>query len=376
MREFMILWQARGLVLLAALLAVFSAPALAAKSRLADTELQGGTYRSFELVAPVPDFCRKVCEKDEGCQAWTFAWPGKKGKRAMCFLKRSVSGERKDTCCISGYKKRGMLASLGKAAREWLKREEGQDKEGQDEAPADNAGEAAGTPSAPATSQARQGTTPPAGDETAQSRDLFDESQALAQKRAFCRDYARRAIRANEQARELGCGYAGGLWGASYNGYFNWCMNNPPEAAERNTQRRAEGLRRCRVALQNTPPGAPYGGPARDEYAPEGRFGGEGVPPYWRRGPEYPPAARPYGGAGRGIMRNARWVYSWLKRGGPGPRASMWRPTLSGKCPLVRACACPQGDSCRMYEPGEIAIYWPLGCDGPPAYVVCRVRRR
>jgi hypothetical protein len=141
-------------------------------------------------------------------------------------------------------------------------------------------------------------------------------------------------------------------------------MKNPEQKAERNTQRRTAALRRCERELAARPlePAQP---PAPD------------TPPEPPAPDYYPPVARPAPPPpGRGLWRRARFVYSWLKRSGPGPRATPWRPTLSGKCVLVRACDCPQGNTCRVYEPGGIAIVWPAGCDGPPAYYICRVRRR
>ena len=337
----------------------------AAADMLADTDLQGDAYRSFELIAPVPDFCRKVCEKDEGCRAWTFSWPGKKGKRAKCFLKRSVAEKRKDTCCISGYKKRSIASTLGNTVRNWLNREGSSEQPTPDDTNGDTL-QPQEQPQQPPASPAR------APRQQAEPRqrpqpDAQDEAM-LAEKRDFCRRYAQAARDANRAARQLGCGFAGGLWGASFNGYFNWCMKNSPQRADRNTERRAAALQQCRAGLASRrrdpgfdmpqfPPDAAYDERLRDLY---GRF----RQPRQARQPRDP------------RWRRARFVYSWLRRAGPAPRMTPWRPTFSGKCPLVRACECPQGDTCRVYEPGSIAVYWPLGCDGPPAYVICRVRRR
>ena len=116
-----------SVLLLAGLLALLLDPASArAEKMLPDTELSGSAYRSFELIAPVPDFCRKVCEKDTGCQAWMFSWPGKKGKRAKCFLYSAVEGKREDTCCIAGYKSKG--SSFGETIARWFGGEEEQGK--------------------------------------------------------------------------------------------------------------------------------------------------------------------------------------------------------------------------------------------------------
>ncbi len=336
-----------SVLLLAGLLALLLDPASArAEKMLPDTELSGSAYRSFELIAPVPDFCRKVCEKDTGCQAWMFSWPGKKGKRAKCFLYSAVEGKREDTCCIAGYKSKG--SSFGETIARWFGGEEEQGKP-QAGAGADGKEPARSLPEMPVPVARKQ---PPLADPADVER-----------KRQFCADYADKAIAANRKARDLGCGFRGGLWGASRRGYFNWCMKNPEQRAERNMQRRAEALQRCERTLAARPAEPPV--PPAPDMAPE--------PPL----PNYPPYARPAPTSpGRNLWRRARFSYSWLKRSGPGPRATPWRPTLSGKCVLVRACECPQGNTCRVYDPGSIAIAWPAGCDGPPAYYVCRVRRR
>ncbi len=346
----------------------------AAQQMLADTDLAGDTYRSFELIAPVPDFCRKVCEKDEGCRAWTFSWPGKKGKRAQCFLKRSIAEKRKDPCCISGYKTRSVATRLGNAVRNWL----GNDKNAETpsantdktEAPAASPQPEPPAPRQKPQSSAQPQTQPqPVRQPRPQQPAAEQQNEALlAEKRDFCRRYARAAREANRTARRMGCGFRGGLWGGSFNGYFNWCMKNTPQAAERNTARRASALRRCETELAarrqpgfdmpQFPPGAAFNERLRDLYDRFRR------PPREARQPRDP------------RWRQAPFIYSWLKRAGPGPRSTPWRPSFSGKCPLVRACACPQGDTCRVYEPGSIAVYWPLGCNAPPAYVICRVRRR
>ena len=351
-------------VLLLFLLAA-ALPARAA-STLPDTELAGDTYRSFELVAPVPDFCRKVCEKDEGCRAWTFAWPGKKGKRAKCLLKRSVSEKRKDTCCVSGYKRTGPVSGLRKLARRWL----GDDARSAKESTTRNSTTRNSTTQHGASSKPRQPesaartapppTTAPAPAQAEDARateEPVPQAAVLKQKRMFCRQYAQQAMNASRQARRMGCGFRGGRWGASFNGYFNWCMRNDIRAARSNTQRRTEDLHRCALALRQLPQPPRAVQPA-DPWEPPARAYRRATPP------------------GRQIWGRAPFIYSWLKRSGPGPRATPWRPSISGKCPLVRACACPQGDTCRVYEPGEITVYWPLGCNAAPASVVCRVRRR
>ncbi len=357
------------LLCLALLLAI--TPARAASGKLADTELVGETYRSFELIAPVPDFCRKVCERDEGCEAWTFAWPGKKGKRAKCLLKRKVTEKRQDTCCISGYRPKGGTATATAT------RKQEAPSGGKAAAPAAEMGgagsgdddNAAGSRAAAGKPAARPDTARSSGSGTrvSSSASAADDSlagaddPALAEKRLFCQRYAALARQANEQAQARGCDVRGGLWGARYEAYFNSCMKKRPEVAERNTKLRALALQRCARAQARRQPDVLDGPPP---------FPPPSSPPDAAPWPERRPPA-----AGT-LQRRAPFLYSWLKRSGPGPRATLWRPSLSGKCPLTRRCDCPQGNSCRVYDAGEMAIYWPLGCNGPPATVVCRVRRR
>ena len=346
--------------------------ALAAKM-LADTELQGKSYRSFELIAPVPDFCRKVCEKDSACKGWMFSWPGKKGKRAQCFLYSEVTEKRQDTCCIAGLR----------ATKETPATAKGGDATGSggDETAQKQTGERAGAtarretaapPVKPPETTARSNPGPALRTRQAEAAPPAAKTDALKtpgiaapeEKRAFCESYANAAMWANRRARELGCGFAGGLWGASRDGYFNWCMNNPRQSAKNNTQRRALALRRCER-------GDVMRHPETRRPSWEGHF-----PPWPEEEPQTYRPRREDTPRSRGLWRRARFLYSWLKRSGPGPRSTPWRPTLSGKCVLVRACDCPQGNTCRVYPPGSIAIAWPAGCDGPPAYYVCRVRRR
>ncbi len=329
------------------LLAMLPSASARAANMLADTEFTGQTYRSFELVAPVPDFCRKVCEKDEGCQGWTFAWPGKKGKRAKCFLFRSVTDKRKDTCCIAGYRKKNF--SFGSAVSDWLKHDEKPRQASREASPERKESATVQEEGKPKTSRE---TMPSTANVSAADDELARDRQR-EEKRARCRAYAETAIAANREARKLGCGFRGGLWNASYEAYFRSCMKKPLQAAEWKTKKRAAQLRECRSEMARRQFEAPPPVEQRTEIARD----------------EPPPAARE-------LMRRAPYAYSWLVRSGPGPRVTPWRPSVSGKCPLVRDCECPQANTCGVYEPGDIATYWPLGCEGPPALVVCRVRRR
>jgi len=91
---------ARSVSLLLALL--LSLPAFAAVSLQPNTDRPGGDYRGFALDAPQPELCRQACADDDACQAFTYAKPGIKGPRAMCFLKSSAVKAVANACCTSG----------------------------------------------------------------------------------------------------------------------------------------------------------------------------------------------------------------------------------------------------------------------------------
>jgi hypothetical protein len=64
----------------------------------------GGDYRSFALAPPNAsgDACRKACEDEARCRAWTYARPGYTGRSARCFLKSTVTPPRRRPGLISG----------------------------------------------------------------------------------------------------------------------------------------------------------------------------------------------------------------------------------------------------------------------------------
>ena len=66
----------------------------------------GGDYKSFEIKgddkAAVDDACRKACEADNKCRAWTYARPGYAGRGAHCFLKSDIKPPRRKPGFISG----------------------------------------------------------------------------------------------------------------------------------------------------------------------------------------------------------------------------------------------------------------------------------
>jgi len=414
---------------LALLIPLFLATALSGRALAAgmpDTDLKGGDYRSFELISPVPSFCENVCKKDSRCRAWTFSWPGKRAKRAKCFLKESVGEKRKDTCCVSGVKERTLWPGGNREP--------------------ENAGGATTTPPVrtddggirrtPPASQPPADTPSSADAPVRQVEDMPSErpdatvdmptdeemrrrERMQAEKVAFCNKYADRAVAASRQNQLLRCGYAGGRWGHSRTVYFNWCMKNPPEKARANTAARERLIRQCR----NTPPEDRL--PARAdlescrEYASisvqqarRAREAGCGYRgPRWtlnydrhfrwcrtatiteRRGelavrraalkrcertalPDRWPNDAVLGERFR-RPQSGGFIYRWKKVRGPGRNwRTPWQPSRSGKCPMVSNCDCGGENTCGMYRPGEAVLYWPEGCGGPAWVVLCQVRRR
>ncbi len=443
-----------ALVLLILIMAAGLALPATAGQRLTDTDLPGGDYREFSLISPLPDFCEKVCAKDTRCKAWTFAWPGKRGKRAKCILKESVPAAKKDTCCISGIKDGAGTSPTQTAeapAHPGAGNGEAGSGSGMDDgrtASPDTGNETTAASPAPAPQPAPQDDTadttpePSAQDaEAEQNRQMAEatsppaepdmteaERLALAEKRRFCEAYAEAAMRANALNRQLGCGYTGGRWGASYRGYFNWCMRNPRERAEANTRARERLIAQCRAAPPMTTPGPepvdddPFGGPPvpdmadlesctlyarisqrQAERAQQLRCGYFG--PEWKTSfgahfaqcrqmtvaqrrrqiqarraalkrceSDLPsPVERPARERGR-MMGSAPFLYQWVQVRGPGRWRSGWRPSVSGKCPLVNACDCGP-ETCGVYPPGATALMWPRGCAARPVVIQCRVRR-
>ncbi len=423
-----------------------------AADRLADTDLPGGDYRSFELISPLPKFCENVCARDTRCKAWTFAWPGKRGKRAKCFLKEKVPEKKSDTCCISGIKgvtaitERPVSRPEAAAGEEGRKAEDRAIEGGEGPAAASSGGSRSDSLQAETATEAQTqtGTEADAGvieadrlpdDDASAGTDAADmDAQrrlVMEEKRRFCNAYADAAMQANALNRQLGCGFAGGRWGASRRGYFNWCMRNPRQRAEANTRAREAAIARCRdnppVRVPEPPafttPGEGDDGPPLRETPMEdlescrlyariatrqarrarglgcGFSGAEWSVSFDRQFeacrrltvPERKglismreQALRSCRRQGAAPLRpvpgraSAPYLYEWAQVGGAmpagGPWKSGWRPSYSGKCPLVRACDC--GDTCGVYPPGATARIWPYGCGNSPAVIQCRVRRR
>lgn len=63
----------------------------------------GGDYRDFELPSdPTGLACKKACEAESRCRAWTYLRPGYGSPTAHCYLKDKVKPPRRRPCCISG----------------------------------------------------------------------------------------------------------------------------------------------------------------------------------------------------------------------------------------------------------------------------------
>jgi hypothetical protein len=63
----------------------------------------GGDYRNFVTdTDPTGARCKKACEGDNRCRAWTYVRPGYAGVAARCYLKSRLTRPRHKPCCISG----------------------------------------------------------------------------------------------------------------------------------------------------------------------------------------------------------------------------------------------------------------------------------
>ena len=63
----------------------------------------GGDYRNFDLASdPTGESCKKVCEGENRCRAWTYVRPGYLGASARCYLKKEIKAPRRRPCCLSG----------------------------------------------------------------------------------------------------------------------------------------------------------------------------------------------------------------------------------------------------------------------------------
>jgi hypothetical protein len=64
----------------------------------------GGDYASAPVANGDPAVCAARCERDKGCQSWSFAYPSSSGQSAMCWLKRDLVPRAEASCCVSGVR--------------------------------------------------------------------------------------------------------------------------------------------------------------------------------------------------------------------------------------------------------------------------------
>lgn len=63
----------------------------------------GGDYRHFPIRRNGnEESCRKACDADRRCRAWTYVRPGYYGASGRCYLKSSIRPPKRKPCCISG----------------------------------------------------------------------------------------------------------------------------------------------------------------------------------------------------------------------------------------------------------------------------------
>lgn len=126
-----------------------------------DKILLGNDYSVFSVKRGERARCRKACEDDRRCQAWTFVRPGADGI-GQCRLKRDRSRGISNNCCVSGYKKFDF-------------------------------------------------------------RDYGDDKRRRKQVE-FCDGWALEAVKLHQQNRDNACGYRGRAWGSDADQHFRRCM--------------------------------------------------------------------------------------------------------------------------------------------------------
>ncbi len=84
-------------------------------------------------------------------------------------------------------------------------------------------------------------------------------------KRAFCEQYAERAVSQNNDNLRRKCGYTGVRWQSNFDAHFNWCMTTDPASAESETRIREADLKRCRPAESIDGGPVPEGHPPDDK---------------------------------------------------------------------------------------------------------------
>ena len=69
-----------------------------------NTDRGGAVLRNTNLATPNPALCLSLCASDARCKSYTYVKPGVQGPKARCWLKSSLAGPRRNTCCTSGVK--------------------------------------------------------------------------------------------------------------------------------------------------------------------------------------------------------------------------------------------------------------------------------
>ena len=65
--------------------------------------MQNGTnYRQFALNSSDPEDCKRICLKEDECQAWNYSKPGITGPSGYCWLKHEALPGIYDVNFISG----------------------------------------------------------------------------------------------------------------------------------------------------------------------------------------------------------------------------------------------------------------------------------
>lgn len=71
-----------------------------------NTDRWGSDYRRIVMDKPQANVCRKTCQDDARCMAYTFVKPGvQHPTQAICYLKHSKPPKTQNNCCESGEKK-------------------------------------------------------------------------------------------------------------------------------------------------------------------------------------------------------------------------------------------------------------------------------
>jgi hypothetical protein len=95
-----------------AIIFIFSTcSALADEQFEVNTSRPGSSYRHFELSEADPALCKKACEEEAQCEAWTYVKPGFQGAKSVCWLKDSAPTAQQNICCVSGVTKNYEIAA-------------------------------------------------------------------------------------------------------------------------------------------------------------------------------------------------------------------------------------------------------------------------